>query len=166
MKCRDFCACHHHHFARPSAHATHQTPNRQQWCHRGIGQPPTCMRFVFGGMYNPGLHARCIGWYALFVPFLFPTFSATSTAVNVLQKIKRVPFRTFICAIFDSLRHSSRAVHVKAVARSLALAVAVVYVTCSCALAVRSASTTFIRARTNVESRNATGDFVRDDKAP
>ena len=60
--------------------------------HRGIGQPPTCMRVVFGGMYNPALHARCIGWYAVFVPFLFPTFSATSTAVNVLQKIKGFRF--------------------------------------------------------------------------
>ena len=57
-----------------------------------IGQPPACMRVVFGGMYNPGLHACYIGWYTVFVPFLFPTFSATSTAVNVLQKIKGFRF--------------------------------------------------------------------------
>lgn len=120
------------------------------------------------------LHARSIWWYVQpssactlywvvhsFCPIPFSHFLRH---VNVLHKM--APFRTFICAIFDSLRHFSRAIHVKAVARSLAIAVAVVYVTCSCTLAVRSANTTFIRARTNVESRKATRDFVRDDKAP
>ena len=125
------------------------------------------------------LHARCIWWYVQprsactlywvvhsFCPIPFSHFLRHVNCCQRAAENKRVPFRTFICAIFDSLRHFSRAVHVKAVARSLALAVAVVYVTCSCTLAVRSANTTFIRARTNVESRNATGDFVRDDKAP